>query len=372
MSLDNSPGIPQGIKNLRLHHPYSHHRCGPPRDHKYPLKRPSMDFAPGVQPSSNSSSSSSSSSPSFLPRPFPPSNLADVPVEYIVDQLRNLASLYWNKPETADCTIIIPVPNYRGRASPPSGSPLHPPSDVSSSESLRAEHDPTGSGRRATEPVIQPVPRITLKLHVDYLSAQSTFLRGLFSGASPLDLINTTVPSSSSSSPESPRRASAPFHVPANRLPRLLPSPPSHPVLFLPIPDPSSIHLLFHWMYFGRTNHIEDCLNRGIVHWEGLARNVEYLGLPTEIKIFLGRWYGNWILPARNLHNCDSYDDDSDDEDLDDEDDDDDDDDGYSTQSSRDDDSDMEAIEDFERGRTRTIRPLSGVTCGPPYRACTA
>lgn len=41
----------------------------------------------------------------FVPRPFPPPALANVPVEYIIDQLHTLAPHYWSKPETADCTI---------------------------------------------------------------------------------------------------------------------------------------------------------------------------------------------------------------------------------------------------------------------------
>jgi hypothetical protein len=45
-------------------------------------------------------------------------------------------------------------------------------------------------------------------------------------------------------------------------------------------------------MYFGQTNHIEDSLDKGIIQWEGIARNVEYLGMTMDIKIFLGRWYG--------------------------------------------------------------------------------
>lgn len=43
--------------------------------------------------------------PSFEPRAFPPPFLTGVPIEYIVGQLHNFASLYWDKPETADCTI---------------------------------------------------------------------------------------------------------------------------------------------------------------------------------------------------------------------------------------------------------------------------
>ncbi len=58
----------------------------------------------------------------FVPRPFPPPALADVPLEYIVDQLRRLAPHYWNRPETSDCTIgtsTILVVSY-----------LHPKADL--------------------------------------------------------------------------------------------------------------------------------------------------------------------------------------------------------------------------------------------------
>jgi len=37
--------------------------------------------------------------------PFSPSTLTDVPIEYIIEQLRSLAPHYWENPETADCTI---------------------------------------------------------------------------------------------------------------------------------------------------------------------------------------------------------------------------------------------------------------------------
>lgn len=41
----------------------------------------------------------------FVTRPFPPPALENVPLPYILDQLHNLAIHYWDKPETADCTI---------------------------------------------------------------------------------------------------------------------------------------------------------------------------------------------------------------------------------------------------------------------------
>lgn len=141
---------------------------------------------------------------------------------------------------------------------------------------------------------------------MDYLSAHSTLLRGLLSGASPLDLISSASPSST------PRGSSFHLPIPADRqhlspkpsaarglpiaplMPRLLPSSPSHPTIYLPVPDPSSLRLLIHYMYFGSTTYIEDALDDGTVTWEGLARNVEFLGMRMEMKVCLGRWYGRW------------------------------------------------------------------------------
>lgn len=340
------------------------------------------------------SSPPSPETPSFIHRPFPPSPLAGVPEAYIVDQLRNLAPNYWNKPETADCTIsesslpssitkliyiysvVVPVPHARGRSS-------HFPSEPLPS----LQQYPAGLGRRATEPALNFVPQMSLKvktldkytvieyahtilyqLHSDYLSAHSSYLRNLFSGASPLDLINTTPtdsPPPPYRSPSPSRLSSSPqftFTIPANRLPRLLPSPPSHPILFLPVPDPSSFHLLVHWMYFGKTDFIEDCLNKGIIQWEGIARNVEYLGLRTEIKIFLGRWYGDWLHPERARCESPLY--------FDDEDEDDDtmygSDDGDSSTAGSDDDMDDEKDPQL-RGRTRAPRPLSSIRGAPRH-----
>ncbi|KIJ69155.1 hypothetical protein HYDPIDRAFT_172617 [Hydnomerulius pinastri MD-312] len=351
MSLDNRSGILEGDKiAVRLS------KCPrvTPEVKSIPSPRHThMDSAPGASPSLSS----------LAARPFPPPALADVPVEYIMDQLHNLAPHYWGRPETADCTIIVPVPHHQVR---PSSESTAASSGFSPDSSIRFSVDPNGTGRRATEPNIHAAPRLTLRLHMDYLSAKSSFLRELFSGASPLALIQSL-----HMSPPG-RRPSAPLQVPSNRLPRLLPSPSSHPVVFLPVPDPSSIHLLFHWMYFGDTDHIESCLDQGAVHWEGLARNVEYLGLPTDIKVFLGRWYGNWLLPARNRpgfapcaaesgENSDvEYDDDEDEDESDCDD--------YSTSSSRTDEDSSPA--DCERGRTRAVRPLARL-CGQ-LQMCTA
>lgn len=224
--------------------------------------------------------------PSFEPRAFPPPSLTGVPIEYIVGQLHNFATLYWDKPETADCTIIVPFPHVQSMPELPALSSI---SILEPSFSFGATYDSTSLGRRATQPPLNAVPRISLQLHVDYLSAHSSYLRGLFSGALPLDLMYSAGPPQSSSS----------SLVPADRLPRLMPCSPDHPILFLPVPDPTTFHLLVHWMYFGDFTYIQNCLLEGTIQWEGIARNVEYLGLNSDIKIFLGNWYHAWLNPDR-------------------------------------------------------------------------
>lgn len=50
-----------------------------------------------------------------------------------------------------------------------------------------------------------------------------------------------------------------------------------------------------HWLYWGDTAALESSLNRGLVEWQGLVKNVHYLGLDDGIKRLLGRWWRRWI-----------------------------------------------------------------------------
>jgi len=59
-------------------------------------------------------------------------------------------------------------------------------------------------------------------------------------------------------------------------------------------------------MYFGDISIIRDCLFRGLIQWDGIARNVEYLGLSAEMKIFLRDWYNAWLDPDRVSEGADS------------------------------------------------------------------
>ena len=144
---------------------------------------------------------------------------------------------------------------------------------------------------------------------MDYLCAHSALLRGLLSGASPFDLVMDSPherPITSSMSDPSPSLSRQPSMA-SLRLPCILPSSTcTHPIVHLPIPDPASFHHLVHYIYFGSTSFIEEALDNGELTWEGLARNVEYLKMGADIKLFLGRYW-------RRVHTyCDYSDSDSD------------------------------------------------------------
>lgn len=83
--------------------------------------------------------------------------------------------------------------------------------------------------------------------------------------------------------------------------------------------------------------YLEDALDSGEISWEGLARNVEYLGMNVEIKVFLGRWYGRW------QRGRDCFDEDDEEYDSDD---------SYDT-------SDAEDLEFFERRSSTTSTSFS-------------
>jgi len=206
---------------------------------------------------------------------------------------------------------------------------------------------PSAGGGRITESSLNNMPHLTFKLHMDYLSAHSSYLRALLSGACPMDLINSSSSLSSESTPQ--------YSVPPDRLPKLLSSTHEHPVLYLPVPDPSSFHLLIHWMYFNQFTIISEALHAGSIQWEGIARNVEYLRLGADIKLFLSKWYHTWLSPVEVIESDESDDEDSDTQCSD-----------YgdgegSTSTAADVDGYIETDDEKEacRGRPRMARPLS-------------
>ncbi|KAF8636553.1 hypothetical protein AX17_003365 [Amanita inopinata Kibby_2008] len=234
------------------------------------------------------------------PVAFPPS---DIPLEYVRDKLQREAQDFWGNIETSDCTITIPLPLSEDECTQSSiASECHEPHTF---VPFSSRHVHSGSNRRATQPALNDWPRAVLHLHSIFLLSSSSFLRGLLGGASPLDLFHTTPqigPDGSS------HLFTGQFAHPANHIPRLLPCSPDHPSIYLPVPDPHSIQAVIYWIYWGKTDYIEQCLYEGTVQWEGLCKNVEYLGLPTELKIFLTRWRHLWLSPDRD---CCISDDDS-------------------------------------------------------------
>jgi len=257
-------------------------------------------------PSSGSESSSPLSSPTtFTPKPFPPPALRDIPESYIVSQLHRLASHYWDRPETADCTLIIPCDvNAKAVSSPPTLDLLTtgPFAANAIGKHPRRESELPGSTRR-----------MVLKLHQQYLSVQSAFIRALFNGSSPVGInaaskgsvslpatpVTTTFPQSFlAPCPPTSHLAPGAFPLHPSRRPRVLPSSRvNHPVIFLPVPDSASLPHLIHYLYFGSFDYMEDCLHKGVVTWHGIVRNVEYLGLRVELKAALGRYYRRWLKP---------------------------------------------------------------------------
>lgn len=225
----------------------------------------------------------------------------DIPEQYIVDQLHRLGPFYWHKPETTDCTIQVPIDQRRLSRSPnfDGSSGLH--TGVLNSKLLDI--------RRGSAPVTSshnPSPKTytTLKLHQFYLTAQSSLLRTLFSGSSVIGLVapqTPSLPSTSTAQYALGRRDSTPSLA---RIPRLLPSSAEHPALYLPLPDPSSFPHIVHYLYFGSPAFIEEALSLGRIRWDGVVRNVEYLGIFEEEG---GKGIRAWLAMYRERQRRASY-----------------------------------------------------------------
>lgn len=100
MTGDNSLGVAPDVKRKEVD-PFQSYCC-----HGSGETMPHVDVSDAME----DCRSRYSPTCSFNPRPFPPPSLVGVPTEYIIDQLHLLAPHYWDKPETADCTIGGPPP----------------------------------------------------------------------------------------------------------------------------------------------------------------------------------------------------------------------------------------------------------------------
>ncbi|KAG8893864.1 hypothetical protein FRB99_001671 [Tulasnella sp. 403] len=218
-------------------------------------------------------------------------------------------------------------------------APVQGAQSISVSPSSPLSLQTVDASRRSSAPGGQSknvTPMRTVRLHVEYLTAQSALIRQVLAeaaGYKPVTLVpptpsSATVPLSPTSESPTPTQpaftptsvnplATPPPETPPNPFPhsffRFSPhrypkvihpkspnssdpsaSPLPGPTIILPVPDPVSFPLLIHYMYHGKMDAIERTLKEGQVSWEGLVRNVEYLGLRDDVKKFLGRWWKNW------------------------------------------------------------------------------
>lgn len=70
------------------------------------------------------------------------------------------------------------------------------------------------------------------------------------------------------------------------------------PTIWLPLPDPRSFGVLAHWLYHGDPLVVEHALGRGEITWQGIVKNVEYLGMDNEIKRVIRSWWRRWVKVA--------------------------------------------------------------------------
>lgn len=248
----------------------------PPRQEPFQLPTPSS--SPAASNATRAPARPAAVGP-ISPATGLPDALSHIPIEYIIDRLRSMAPYYWHRPETTNCTIIVPTESPRTFSRVPNGH-----TSVAGTSAPTTNGPPSGirDARRSSAPSAGARQPIRVRLHQDYLTAQSALFRNLFSHSA----ITHLDPASAGSRPL--------FTFSSMRQPRMS-GPPGNPTVLLPVPDHASFALLVHYLYFGDTRTVEHALRTGAVTWEGCVRNVEYLGLRDEIKRFLGRWWRLWI-----------------------------------------------------------------------------
>ena len=48
----------------------------------------------------------------------------------------------------------------------------------------------------------------------------------------------------------------------------------------------------------GDIQALESALGRGLIGWQGLVRNIDYLDLDDGVKRAVGKWWRRWVKPA--------------------------------------------------------------------------
>ncbi|WVQ95266.1 hypothetical protein IAU59_002361 [Kwoniella sp. CBS 9459] len=278
------------------------------------------------------------------PNPYQVS-LDEIPKDFVLKKLVQLASKYWYAPHSADCHIIVPIkrqsssstqiPTTPRTAIPPlhqrqcqhdtlsqtAGAVQHESSEPGSSfwkppveptlpnvkvePGLEEDVKPdvlSSSVKTTTQGVRDPSARrgslpgdnqleqcLVFPLHKDYLTTQSVLFRTLLNSQA------AQIPNP----PPRDENGRLLFQSPVIRGAKVLPTKAERPkALYVPLPDPASFGVILHWLYWHDTDHFNHCLSKGLVTWQGVIRNIEYLALDNEIKLLAGKWWKRWVKPT--------------------------------------------------------------------------
>ncbi|WWC90359.1 uncharacterized protein L201_005292 [Kwoniella dendrophila CBS 6074] len=268
-------------------------------------------------------------------------SLDEIPKDFVLKKLVQLASKYWYAPHSADCHIIVPIkrasrspnipstprtaipssyqrfpsqlPNRQTAqpgdsffgpqtptaatiqaaaqvASVKNGNDVKP--DVLNSSVTNIEANKDFSGRRGSLPGGNQLEQcLVFPLHKDYLTTQSVLFRTLLNSQA-AHLPNP---------PPRDQEGRLLFQSPVIRGAKVLPTKSDRPkALYVPLPDPASFGVILHWLYWHDADHFNHCLSKGLVTWQGIIRNIEYLSLDNEIKLLAGKWWKRWVKPTES------------------------------------------------------------------------
>nr|XP_018261802.1 uncharacterized protein I303_06247 [Kwoniella dejecticola CBS 10117]OBR83960.1 hypothetical protein I303_06247 [Kwoniella dejecticola CBS 10117] len=260
-------------------------------------------------------------------------SLDEIPKDFVIKKLIQLASKYWYAPHSADCHITIPplhqkhstqphVPqtaNNAGLGLPtqPGDSFFGPSTSASAAASIQAAaqnasaaadghnsqpdvltssvttmegmRDGNGARRGSLPGGNQLEQCLVFPLHKDYLTTQSVLFRTLLNSQA----------AHMANPPPRDEEGRLIFQSPVIRGAKVLPTRSDRPkALYVPLPDPSSFGVILHWLYWHDIDHFNHCLSKGLVTWQGVIRNIEYLSLDNEIKLLAGKWWKRWVRPT--------------------------------------------------------------------------
>ncbi|WVN86115.1 uncharacterized protein L203_101276 [Cryptococcus depauperatus CBS 7841] len=268
-------------------------------------------------------------------------NLDHIPKEFILKKLVEMASMYWFNPDSADCYIIVPTRRPPNRPKPLYSTPqtalpdavdqreisveqgkapqtanaltqrgtlqeqqqatsvyLMPPSGAGKNgegrpnvvTSSTSEGHWSKTGRRGSLPGTEQFEQcLVFPLHRDYLVPQSSLFHALLSNVT----AQLTTPT------QRDQQGRLVFNSPVYRGARVSPArTKGKTAIYVPLPDPNSFGVILHWLYWHDTNYFNQCLSKGSVAWQGVVKNIEYLGLDNEIKSLAGRWWKRWVKPT--------------------------------------------------------------------------